>query len=354
MTKRKLVLETGEEFHGEGFGNSREAVGEIVFNTSMVGYQEILSDTAYAGQIVVMTYPVIGQYGISDEDYESRHFSVAGMIVRECCDTPSNFRYTKTLYEAMEEHGIPCISGPDTRMITRAIRGKGGMRAAIVDDSMPLEKALELIASSPAPVRPADKVTCSHRWFKRTPHHSHDVVMVDCGLKMSIVDRLNEKGCNVTIVPLSASAEEIMRFNPDGVIISNGPGDPSELSDVVNTINSLKGKLPIAGIALGHQLIGMSYGAGIRRLPTGHHGGRPVRNLDDGRIVPVEHNHNFTVTMDCVSGDIRANWEDVVDGTVEGLISESDRVISCQFYPEGAPGPVEDSMFDKFTEWMTR
>lgn len=250
MKKMKLVLESGQEFCGLCQGAQAPAVGEIVFNTSMVGYQEILSDPAYAGQIVVMTYPLIGQYGITAEDFESRATGIAGLVVGECCDTPSNFRYTKTLSEELEERGVPCLSGLDTRMITRLIRGKGAVRAAIVDESMPLADVLKLISLTPIRTNAVPQVSCSKRWFSRTPHHTYDVVIIDCGMKHSIVSALNRRGCNVTVVPFDTPVQDILAFNPDGILISNGPGDPERLPGIIALVNELRGKLPIYGICL--------------------------------------------------------------------------------------------------------
>lgn len=350
---KQLVLENGEVFHGIGFGAEGSSAGEIVFNTSMVGYQEILSDSAYAGQIVVMTYPPMGQYGITDEDFENRTPALAGMVVRECCETPSNFRFTKTLSEELAEHGIPAISEIDTRMLTRIIRDKGCMKAAIVDAEMPKEKALELIKKSKAEKRPVEKVSCKKRWFKRTQRHKFDVVVIDCGLKLSLVDILNKMGCNVTVVPFSTSMEEVMQFRPDGVLISSGPGDPRELPELIELVNGLKGKIPVAGIALGHQIIALSYGALISKLKAGHHGGRPVKMVKDGRIITVEHNHNFTVDASAIKDPaVKVICEDVVDRSVEGIACRRDMVLSTQFYPEGAPGPQEKLFFDTFVEWM--
>jgi len=356
MTQRKekkLVLEDGHIFHGLGYGADTQVVGEIIFNTSMVGYQEILSDPAYAGRIVVMTYPLIGQYGITDEDFEARVPALGGMVVRECCETPSNFRYTKTLSEELEEHGIPCLSGPDTRMITRILSAKGTMQAAIVDESMSDEEALELVRKGSPAVTAAD-VTCTKRWFSRTPHHSFDVVAIDCGIKYSVIKALNNRGCNVTIVPCTSSVEEVLAFNPDGILISNGPGGPYSLPEVIELIDALKGRLPIFGICLGHELIAMSYGAKVTKLKVGHYGGHPVRELASGRITPTEHNHSYVVDAASLEGTpLEITHLDVADGCIEGLECRKDRVFSVQFYPEGAPGP-EDCLvlFDKFIKLM--
>ena len=355
MKKMKLVLETGQEFSGAGYGAGTPAVGEIVFNTSMVGYQEILSDPAYAGQIVVMTYPLMGQYGIMDEDFESRAVCLSGLVVREYCDTPSNFRYTKTLGEELEEHGIPCISDVDTRMLTRIIRRKGQLRAAIVDEDMNLVDALKLITASKTGEDFVSKVSCTKRWFSRTPEHNFDVVVIDCGLKHSIISALNRRGCNVTVVPFNTSMEDILAFNPDGVLISNGPGNPAAHTELVEVIDSLKGKLPIFGICLGMELIALSYGAKIERIGCGHHGGHPVRNLKTGRISTAEHNHNYAVTMESLAGTkLEAAYVDAADGTLEGIECREDKVFAVQFYPEGGPGPEETNFFDKFVKMMER
>ena len=198
---KKIVLESGREFYGYGFGADREATGEIVFNTSMVGYQEILSDPSYTDQMVVMTYPLIGNYGITDEDYETKYPTIGGMIVREYNDLPSNFRYTKTLGEVCEEYGIPCVWGIDTRMLTRIIRDEGTQRVIVVDASMPQEEALRRLKEAPVRRDMVERVSCRKRWFSRTANHRFDVVAVDCGIKHNIIRKLNEKGCNVTVVP---------------------------------------------------------------------------------------------------------------------------------------------------------
>lgn len=353
LKPKKLVLETGQEFSGTGFASDSPVVGEIVFNTSMVGYQEIVSDPAYAGQIVVMTYPLMGQYGMTEEDFESKSAFISGLVVRECCDTPSNFRFTKTLQEELEDRGVAGIEGLDTRMLTRVIRDKGYMRAAIVDADMDTKAALDLIFSTKVSGNLVSKVSCTKRWFSRTPHHNYDVVIVDCGLKHSIVSALNARGCNVTVVPFNTSASEIESFSPDGIIISNGPDDPREFPELMDLVNQLKGRCPILGIALGHEIIALSYGAKIGRLGCGHHGGHPVRNLETGKIITAEHNHNFHVLEDSLEGTgLKVTYRDVADGTVDGLECAADKVFSVQFYPDGAPGPKESDVFDKFVKMM--
>lgn len=353
INKMKLVLENGQEFCGICQGAQAPAVGEIVFNTSMVGYQEIISDPAYAGQIVVMTYPLIGQYGITAEDFESRSTGLVGMVVGECCEAPSNFRYTKTLPEELEERGIPCLSGLDTRMLTRIIRTKGPMRAAIVDESMALADALKLISLTPERTNAVPQMSCSKRWFSRTPHHTYDVVIVDCGMKHSIVYALNKRGCNVTVVPFNTPVQEILAFNPDGILISNGPGDPEQLPEIVAIVKELRGKMPVYGICLGQQIIALSYGAKSYRMQCGHHGGHPVRNLETGRIITAEHNHNYAIDEASLEGTgLVVTYRDAADGCIEGIACPADKVNAVQFYPEGAPGPEESDFFDSFINAM--
>ena len=220
---KKIVLENGSEFYGYAFGADKEAVNELVFNTSMAGYQEIISDPSYTDQMVCMTYPLIGNYGITDEDFETRVPTMGGLIVREYNDLPSNFRYTKTLSEVLDEYDIPGISGVDTRKITRIIRDEGSQKVLITDASTPYEEALKRVREYAIPTDMVSRVSCKKRWYSRTPNHKYDVVAVDCGIKLNIVRKLNEKGCNVTVVPFNTTAEEILNMNPDGLFLSNGP-----------------------------------------------------------------------------------------------------------------------------------
>ena len=258
---KKIVLENGREFYGYGFGADREVINEIVFNTSMVGYQEIMSDPSYTDQMVVMTYPLIGNYGMADEDYETKTPTIGGMIVREYNDSPSNFRYTKTLNEVFEEHDIPAIWGVDTRTLTRIIRNEGTQKVIITGADTPLEEALRKVREYALPHDMVSRVSCKKRWMSRVPNHKYDVVAVDCGIKYNIIRQLNRVGCNVTVVPFDSTLEEIMAFRPDGVVLSNGPGNPQDVTPVIELVRQLRGKLPIFGICMGHQLISLAYGA---------------------------------------------------------------------------------------------
>ena len=349
---KKLVLETGQEFYGVGFGASCNRVSEIVFNTSVVGYQEILSDPSYADQIVVMTYPLIGNYGITDEDFESRSSCLGGLVVRECCDTPSNFRFTKTLEEELEEHGIPCLSGVDTRMLTKIIREAGRPMGAIVDADMPLQEALQLIADTPRPTEQLKRVSCRKRWVTRTPQHRFHVVAVDCGIKNSILRCLKERGCNVTIVPFNSTPEAILAFNPDGVLLSNGPVAGTDAPEVRALFSALKGKLPILGIGLGMEVMGLEYGAALVPMGCGMHGDHPVRDCATGRInIAVL---NQTYRFDSVEGtSLTPTHVLVPEGYVAGFENKADKVFGVQFHLESAPGPQDNiNLFDKFIKMM--
>ena len=339
---KKIVL----EFYGYGFGADKEAVNELVFNTSMVGYQEIMSDPSYTDQMVCMTYPLIGNYGMTDEDYETRVPTMGGMIVREYNDLPSNFRYTKTLSEVLDEYSIPGISGVDTRKITRIIRDEGSQKVLITNADTPHEKAMEMLAAYDIPHDMVARVSCKKRWYSRTPNHKYDVVAVDCGIKLNIVRKLNEKGCNVTVVPYNTSAEEIMKMRPDGLFLSNGPGNPEDVAPVINVVKELKGKLPIFGICLGHQMISLALGAKTFKMKFGHRGGNhPVMNLKTGKIEITSQNHSYAVDCDSLTGtELKLTHKNLLDNTAEGIES-----------PESAPGPQDsDYLFDKFIELMKK
>lgn len=352
---KKLVLEDGREFPGYGFASDKEKVGELVFNTSMVGYQEILSDPSYADQIIVMTYPLIGNYGITDEDYETKFPSIGGMIVKENNNSPSNFRYTKTLEETLDENDIPAISGIDTRQLTRILRDANGLRAIITDIDTPTEVAVEKIKAVARPTDLVGRVSCRKRWFARTAGYRHDIVAIDCGMKYNMVRNLNSHGCNVTVVPWDTPAEQILSFNPDGVLISNGPGSPEDVPQVVETIKKLRGKVPMFGICLGHQLIALAYGARIEAINPGHRGGNhPVKELETGHVLITAQNHGYAVAPDSVeSTPLEVTHINLLDNTVEGLRCKADKVISVQFHPESAPGPQDTIyLFDKFISML--
>ena len=352
---KKIVLESGREFPGYGFGADREAVNEIVFNTSMVGYQEILSDPSYTDQMVVMTYPLIGNYGITDEDYETKFPTLGGLVVREYNDIPSNFRYTKTLGEVCEEDGIPGIWGVDTRMLTRIIRDEGSQRVIITDIDVPTEEALRRLKETPVRRDAVARVSCRKRWFSRTPHHRFDVVAVDCGIKHNIIRKLNEKGCNVTVVPYDITEEEILAFRPDGLFLSNGPGDPADVTPVIEMVRKIRGKLPIFGICLGYQMISLAYGAKTFKMKFGHRGGNhPVKCLETGKVEITSQNHSYAVDTESLKGTrLQLTHVNLLDNTAEGVECREDKIFCVQYHPESAPGPQDSTyLFDKFIKMM--
>lgn len=352
---RKLVFADGTEYYGYGFGCDCDRVCEVVFNTSPVGYQEIISDPSYTYQAVVMTYPLIGNYGIADEDFETKIPTVGGLIVREYNDSPSNFRCTKTLSEVMEEYKIPGISGIDTRKLTRSIRDRGTRRALITSASTPVGEALEVLEAVKAPRDAVSRVSCRKRWYARTSGAAYSVVAVDFGIKLNIIRSLNRRGCNVTVVPYDTPAEEIIKMRPDGVFLSNGPGDPQDVPGAVELINMLKGRYPMFGICLGHQLIGLACGAETYKLKFGHRGGNhPVKNLTNGRVEITSQNHSYAVNRDSLSGTgLEITHINLLDNTVEGMECSADRVFSVQYHPESAPGPQDSAyLFDKFVSLM--
>jgi len=352
---RKLVLEDGTEFYGFGFGGNSERVCEIVFNTSMAGYQEIISDPSYTYQMVVMTYPIIGNYGIADEDFESKGVTVGGLIVREYNDMPSNFRYTKTLGELLAENNVPGIYGIDTRKLTRIIRDTGVKKALITDADTSLDDAMEVLKEREIPVDAVSRVSCKKKWYSRTSNHKFNVAVLDCGVKSSIIKGLNQRGCNITVIPYNTSAEDIKFLRPDGVIISNGPGNPTDVPEVIETIKAIRGRFPIFGIGLGHQLIALSYGAEIYKLKFGHHGGNhPVRNLTNGKIEISNQNHCYCVDADSVKNtDLEITHLNVMDNTVEGIKCEKDNIYSVQYHPESMPKQDDGCyLYDEFINRM--
>ena len=352
---RKIVLEDGSEYFGSGFGAEIDRVCEIVFNTSMVGYQEIVSDPSYTDQAVVMTYPLIGNYGVTDEDYETKTPTIGGLIVREYNDLPSNFRYTKTLSETMEESHIPGISGIDTRKLTRSIRDLGSRRMLITSSDTPREQALETIRSTPVPHDAVSRVSCRKRWYSRTANARFNVVAVDCGIKLGIVRSLNARGCNVTVVPWNTSADEVARMRRDGVFLSNGPGDPEDVTPVISLIQALRGQYPIFGICLGHQLISLAYGARTYKLKFGHRGGNhPVKNLLTDKLEITSQNHSYAVDAESIAGTgLEITHINLLDGTVEGVRCGRDRIFSVQYHPESSPGPQDSGyLFDEFIAMM--
>ena len=351
----KIVLPDGSEYPGCRFGAREDRVCELVFNTSMVGYQEIVSDPSYTGQLVVMTYPIIGNYGVTDEDYETKIPSIGGLVVREYNDIPSNFRYTKTLSEILEDHNIPAIEGVDTRRLTRAIRDEGSCKALLTGLDVPAEEAVERLNATELRHDQVPQVSCRKRWYARTSNHRYTVVAVDCGIKLNIVRSLNARGCNVTVVPYDTPARVIEDMEPDGVFLSNGPGDPEDVGPVIELVRRLRGKFPIFGICLGHQMIALAYGGKTYKLKFGHRGGNhPVKDLATGKLEITSQNHSFAVDAASLPGTgLEVTHINLLDSTVEGLACPADRVFSVQYHPESAPGPQDSGyLFDRFIRMM--
>ena len=350
---RKIILEDGQEYYGYGFGAEKESICEIVFNTSMVGYQEILSDPSYTYQAVVMTYPLIGNYGMAEEDYETAHPTIGGLIVREYNWEPSNFRSVETLETVMRKYDIPGIYGVDTRKLARTIRDGGSRKVLITDRKTSLEEGLRRLSESTVPQGAVPLVSCRHKAVYPAEFPQYHVAAIDCGIKMNIIRTLNRKNCKVTVVPWNTSAEEIDSLKPDGIFISNGPGNPEDVQPVINTIKRLIGKIPIFGICLGHQIISLAYGAKTYKMKFGHRGGNhPVRDLSTGKIEITSQNHSYAVDSESLKNTpLTATHINILDGTIEGVECAGDKVFSVQYHPESAPGP-QDSMylFDKFID----
>ena len=352
---RKIILQDGTEFYGYGFGASGECTAEIVFNTSMVGYQEILSDPSYTGQAIVMTYPLIGNYGMCEDDYESFRPTASAMIVREYNDEPSNFRAARTLEQVMEEYVIIGIAGMDTRKLTKYIRDKGTCKVLITDASTPNLAAIAHLQSLTLPNDQVSRVSAKEPYFSPAEHPKYHVAAIDCGMKQNIVRRLNSWGCDVTVFPWNTTAEEIAAIAPDGVFLSNGPGNPEDVQCVIQLVRQLRGKYPMFGICLGHQIIALAYGAKTYKLKFGHRGGNhPVKNLKTGKVEITSQNHSYAVDNESLAKTpLTATHVNLLDNTVEGLECPADRVFSVQYHPESAPGPQDsDYLFGQFIAMM--
>ncbi len=355
--RRKLILEDGSVFYGTGFGAPGDAVCEIVFNTSMTGYQEILSDPSYTDQAVVMSYPLIGNYGITDEDFESKMIAPSALIIRDLNENPSNFRFTRTLEELLAENGVPGMYGVDTRKLVRSIRDLGSRKVLVTDDDTPLTEGMRNLRETGLSHDAVRRCSCSRKWYSRTSNPRFHVVAVDCGMKMGIIKKLNEYKCNVTTVPYHTSGEEIMSLAPDGVFVSNGPGDPEDVPEVIAALRTIRGKVPVFGICLGHQLIALSRGAKTYKLKFGHRGGNhPVMDVRTGKIEITSQNHSYAVRAESLAGTgLAVTHVNLLDRTVEGLEDKDGLVFSVQYHPESAPGPQDSTyLFERFTENMAR
>ena len=356
--KAILVLEDGRAFRGASFGAEGETFGEMVFNTSMSGYQEILTDPSYAGQLVCMTYPLIGNYGVNEEDTESRRPWVEGFVVREASRAASNWRSTETLDSYLKRHKIVGIEHIDTRALVRHIRDKGAMRAAISTVDLDEKSLLEKVLASPemANRELASAVTIEETFdYPAEGAEKFHVVAYDFGVKTNSLREFSKFGCRITVVPAETPADEVLKMNPDGIFLSNGPGDPSSMTAVVDEIKKLTEKnVPMFGICLGHQILGQVFGGTTYKLKFGHRGGnQPIMDLTTGKVEIASHNHGFAVEKGSLPETVEVTHVNLNDQTVAGLQHKKLPVFSVQYHPESAPGPHDSEyLFRRFIELM--
>jgi len=371
--KAILVLEDGSVYEGHSFGAETTTYGEVVFDTSMTGYQEMLTDPSFAGQILVATYPLIGNYGINESDFESRQIQVRGLAVREYCSQPSHWQSTRTLHEFLLAYGIPGISDIDTRALTRHLRLEGAMMGMATSE-MTAEEALEELKTLPRYdvtdfVRQVSTEK-AYEWQSSEPatvtlpslslrgasatKQSLRILVIDLGLKYNILRILSQLGCQATAMPCTASAEDVLALNPDGIVLSPGPGNPVLLDNITDTIRELIGRKPIMGICLGHQLIGRSLGVKTYKLKFGHRGGNhPVQDLATGKVYITAQNHGYAVDADTLKGGLEVSHINLNDGTVEGLRHRDLPILSIQYHSEASPGPWDNRyLFERFLEMV--
>jgi len=352
-----LLLENNLIFQGYALGAIGTTSGELCFNTGMVGYQEILTDPSYCGQIVLMTSPHIGNYGINSDDAESNNIQVSGFVIKDLTNIPSNYRSEESLNQYLKDNNIIGIYGLDTRAITRIVREHGVMNAIISSDQLEHKHLTEQLNKTPSMegLNLTSKVTCKGRYnFSESKNNKFKLAVIDFGIKTNILRLLSKRNCNITIFPSNVSSQEIIKFNPDGLFLSNGPGDPAAVVDGIKCIKNLLGEYPIFGICLGHQLLALALGAQTFKLKYGHRGSNhPVKNLDNGKIEITSQNHGFAVSNKKLPSNVNITHINLNDNTIAGISCKSLKALSVQYHPESAPGPHDSQyLFDLFIELM--
>ena len=354
-----LLLENNSVFKGYALGAIGSSTGELCFNTGMVGYQEILTDPSYSGQIILMTYPHIGNYGINFEDSESNKIQASGLIIKDISEIPSNFRSKKSLNLYLKENNIVGIYGLDTRAITRIIRKHGSMNAIISSDQTKIKILQKKLLKTPSMegLNLTEVVTCKSSYhYNSNKNQKYKIAVIDFGIKSNILRLLSERNCGITVFPASVSSQEIKEFNPDGVFLSNGPGDPAAVKGAIKCIKEILGKFPIFGICLGHQILGLALGASTFKLKYGHRGiNHPIKNINNGKIEITSQNHGFAISKDNLPDNIDITHINLNDNTIAGISCPFLNASSVQYHPESAPGPYDSQyLFDSFIKMMEK